>query len=241
MNRKKAILHLVDMIVDIQLDYPVRVGIDGVDASGKTMLADELIEPIQSKGRSVIRVSVDGFHNPREIRHRQGRCSPQGYYEDSFNHNAIASSVLEPLGPGGNLKYRSASFDFKSNSEVHAPLQSANQDAILLFEGIFLHRPELRRYWDFSIFVHADFDITIKRAQKRDIYLFKSAEKIREIYEQRYIPGEQIYLDTESPFQRANVIWNNNDIENPRLTINKPAKLWSAGRSPTPPPLPNGA
>ncbi len=180
------------------------------------MLTDELIGPLQSKGRKVIRVSIDGFHNPSEIRHRQGRCSPaKGYYEDSFNHNAIATNVLEPLGPGGNLKYRSASFDFKSNSEVHVPLQGANPNAILLFEGIFLHRPELRRYWDFSIFVHTDFDITIKRAQKRDLYLFKTSEKIREIYEQRYIPGQQIYLDAELPFQKANIIWNNNDIENP--------------------------
>ena len=224
MNRIEAIYHLADMIVRIQLDHPVRIGIDGVDVSGKTMLADELIEPLQDKGRSVIRVSIDDFHNPSNIRYRQGRDSPQGYYEDSFNHDAIVSSVLEPLGPGGNLEYRSASFDFRSNSEVHATLQNANSDSILLFEGIFLHRPELRRYWDFSIFIHTGFNITIERALRRDLYLFKTAEKVREKYEQRYIPGEQIYLNAELPFQKANVIWNNNEIDNPKLTINKSAK-----------------
>ncbi len=223
MNRKETISHLADMIAAIQLDHPVRVGIDGVDASGKTMLADELVGPLQTKGCSVIRVSVDGFHNPGEIRHRQGRGSPQGYFDDSFNLEAIVSNVLMPLGPGGNLKYRSAVFDFKTDSEVRTPLQSANPDSVLLFEGIFLHRPELRKYWDFSIFVHADFDITIKRAQKRDLYLFKTTEKIRQIYEQRYIPGEKIYLSAELPFQKANVILDNNDIENPGLKINKKA------------------
>ena len=76
-------------------------------------------------------------------------------------------------------------------------------------------------YWDFSIFVHVDFNIAIKRVLKRDLHLFKNEEKVREIYEQRYIPGEQIYLDAESPSQKANVIWNNNDIDNPILTINR--------------------
>ncbi len=209
------------MIAAIQRDHPVRVGIDGVDASGKTVLADELIKPLRDRRRSVIRVSVDGFHHPREIRHRRGRGSPQGYYFDSFDYNAIVSNVLEPLGPGGTLKYRSAVFDFRADSPVHIPPKNANPDAVLLFEGVFLHRPELRPYWDFSVFVHADFDITLERAQKRDLPLFGTAEKVQEAYRQRYIPGQKIYLDTESPSDRANVIWNNNDPENPGMTVNR--------------------
>ena len=121
MNRKRVLSHLVKMIVDIQLDHPIRVGIDGVDCSGKTMLANELVKILHSFDRKVIRAFIDGFHNPREVSYHKGRSSPRGYYEDSFNHDAIVSCILEPLGPGGNLKYRSASFDFKSNSEVYAP------------------------------------------------------------------------------------------------------------------------
>jgi uridine kinase len=222
MNRKEAIYQLADMIAAIHLDYTVRVGIDGFAASGKTMLADELIEPIRSRGRSVIRVSLDGFHNPGEIRRQQGYSSPQGYYDDSFNHNAIVSKVLEPLGPGGDLNYSPAVFDFRTDSEVSAPYQIANQNSILLFEGVFLHRPELKKYWDFSIFVQADFDITLKRAQKRDLSLFKTVEKVHEKFTQRFIPGHQIYLSAESPEKSANVIWDNNDIDNPTLTTNKP-------------------
>lgn len=64
MSRTKVISELTDIISAIHLDHPVRVGIDGVDASGKTRLAEELVEPIQEKNRSVIRASIDGFHNP---------------------------------------------------------------------------------------------------------------------------------------------------------------------------------
>ena len=221
MIRKEAIAQLADMIAAIYLDYPVRVGIDGFAASGKTMLADELIEPLQSRGRSVIRVSLDGFHNPGEIRRQQGHSSPLGYYEDSFNHNAIVSKVLEPLGPGGNLNYSPAVFDFRTDSEVYAPFQRANQNSILLFEGVFLHRPQLKKHWDFSVFVQADFDISLKRAKKRDLNLFKTAEKVHEKFTERFIPGQKIYLSAESPEKSADVIWDNNDIDNPTLTTNK--------------------
>ena len=132
------------MIAEIHLDHPVRIGIDGVDASGKTMLAEELVAPLEARGRYVIRVSIDGFHSPQVTRHRQGRSSPRGYYEDSFNHKAILSCVLLPLGANGDLRYRSAQFDFRTASPANVPWQEAAPDSVLLFDGVFLHRPELR-------------------------------------------------------------------------------------------------
>jgi len=220
MNRAQAISHLASMIADIHLNRPVRVGIDGVDASGKTTLADELVRPLQARDRTVIRASIDGFHNPREIRYRQGRRSPRGYYDDSFNFQAIITNLLEPLGPDGNLKYRPIYFDFKTNSEVHPPVQVARSDAILLFDGVFLHRPELKDYWDLSVFVQVDFEIAVRRAQDRDRHLFETAEEIRAMYLQRYIPGQQLYLDAETPASQANVLWINNEIANPDLIVN---------------------
>ena len=168
----------------------------------------------------MIQASVDGFHNPREIRYRQGRGSPRGYYQDSFNYGAIAAEVLRPLGPGGNLRYRSACFDFRTDSEVRAPVKTSCADDILLFDGVFLHRAELREHWDFSVFVDAHFEVTLERAKARDREMFGSTERVDEIYRQRYIPGQRLYLASESPAQRATVIWNNNDPRNPELTIN---------------------
>ena len=223
MNRAAVIAELADRIASIHLDHPVRVGIDGVDASGKTMLATELVAPLRDRGRLVVRASIDGFHNPRAVRHRQGPASPRGYYEDSFNHEAILSCVLLPLGPGGNRRFKPAVFDFRADSEVNCPWQDAPRDAVLLFDGVFLHRPELREHWDFSIFVQVGFDLTLKRAQRRDAHLFGSAERVREVYRQRYIPGQRLYLGAESPSQRADVVFDNTDIQNPALSRNEKA------------------
>jgi uridine kinase len=54
----------------------VLVGIDGPDAAGKTMLADQLAAALQS---NAVRASIDGFHNPISVRQRRGRFSPEGY------------------------------------------------------------------------------------------------------------------------------------------------------------------
>ena len=223
MKRSETISQLADMIAAMRLDHPVRVGIDGVDCAGKTMLADELVEPLEARSRDVIRVSIDGFHNPREIRHRQGRGSPCGYFQDSFNIDAVLSYVLRPLGPGGDRRYQTARFDFRTDSEVSSPVQTADPSAILVFEGIFLHRPELLPHWDFTAFVDTGFDVTIKRAFVRDQYLFETEEKTRSIYQQRYIPGQELYIREQRPAAKANVIFINNSIENPELITKRPA------------------
>ena len=131
----------------------------------------------------------------------------------------IENRPVNQLGPDGDLRYKTSFFDFKTDSEVSTPWQDAEVDAVLLFEGVFLHRPELMTHWDFSIFVHADFEVTINHAQKRDLYLFETPAKIRGIYEQRYIPGQKIYLNTERPFEKTTVFLDNNDFNNPSLKI----------------------
>jgi len=40
---------------------------------------------------------------------------------------------------------------------------NAEPGSVLVFDGIFLHRPELRNAWSLSIFLDASFDVTIPR------------------------------------------------------------------------------
>jgi len=215
MSRSQVISRLADLIGGIRLPHPVRVGIDGIDAAGKTSLADELAGPLAERGRPVIRVSIDGFHNPRTVRYRRGRGSPRGYYEDSFDLPRILSCVLLPLGPGGDLRYRPAVFDVTADREVEEPRRTAPAHAILLFDGIFLHRGKLRPHWDYSIFLRVDFATAIRRAQSRDLPLQGSAEKVALAYRTRYLPGQRIYLTAEDPMSKADIILDNDDLQAP--------------------------
>lgn len=219
MMRDRIMDQLADLIGGVSRPHPVRVGIDGVDASGKTTLADELVRTIEQRGSHVIRASIDGFHRPRAKRYRLGVDSPEGYYLDSFDHGALRDVLLVPLGPQGSRSCRRAVFDFRSDSPVQEPSAEAPPDAIMLFDGVFLLRPELYRYWDFRIFVDVDFDETLRRACERETALFGSADAVRKSYQARYIPGQRIYLRTVRPAERANVVLKNVDPSQPLLIV----------------------
>lgn len=215
MRRSQLLDHLANRIIQIERPHPIRVAIDGPDAAGKTTLAQELVAPLQAQGRLVIRASVDGFHNPALIRYRRGRSSPEGYYHDSFNYIALSESLLDPLGPGGSRQFRSSVFDSHTDSAVRALVRVAEVNAILLFDGVFLHRSELMEYWDFTIFVEVDFETTLARAEQRDRVQLGSVEAVRKLYEQRYIPGQRLYYAEARPKERADVVIDNNDLRNP--------------------------
>ena len=217
MTRQDLPSELVERIADVMCPDPVRVAIDGVDAAGQTTLVDELVAPLTRTGRFVIRASIDGFHHPAAVRYRRGRLSPEGYFRDSFNHAQLIETLLAPLGPGGDRRYRGAIFDVRRDRPVEAPAQKVSPDAVLLFDGVFPLRPELRPYWDFSIFVRADLEVTVARAEARDQHLFGSHEQVRQRCAERYVPGQRLYLAEAQPEPHASVVVDNSDVAHPTL------------------------
>lgn len=63
----------------------------------------------------------------------------------------------------------------------------------------------------------------LDRARRRDTPLLGSEEEVIPKHEQRYIPAQKIYLETERPRSRAMIVVENDDIENPRLA-EKPSR-----------------
>ena len=216
MKRQALLKQLTEMINRVKLDHPIRVAIDGVDAAGKTNLADEFAKELKIYDRQVIRASIDGFHNPKEIRYSKGRNSPAGYYLDSFNNQAIIQNLLAPLGPGGNRLFKKTTFDFRSDKAITTPVELADNAAVLIMDGVFLLRPVLVDCWDFKIFLDVDFDITLQRAIERDSFMGSEAEIVSK-YNERYIPGQKLYLKEAKPKQKADIVIDNNDLLNPRF------------------------
>ena len=213
--RTKIINEAVEAINAIHLPHPIRVGIDGVSASGKTQFADSLVEPLEKLGRHVIRASIDGFHHPQEHRYRQGEGSVDGYVEDSFNKPAVIENVLLPLGPGGNLEYQESLFDFVSNEETQHGLKQAKPDSILIFEGVMLFCDQLSEYFDFRILIDAQFDTIVERAMGRDLDRLGGRENLLSKYYDRYIPGQKRYIDQHQPNNAAHFVVNNDDYRRP--------------------------
>jgi uridine kinase len=184
-------------------------------------LADELVSPIQHLSRPVIQASVDGFHNPKGIRYQQGEYSPKGYYWDSFNYEAVISSLLVPLGPGGDRTYRDEVYNYRIDKIIQSPYFVAPENAVLLMDGVFLHRTALFSFWDITIFIDVDFDVSIARAVERDNVSESrpdDIESLKQKYIQRYVGGQKIYLQEVMPKKLATIIIDNNHLQNPYLT-----------------------
>ena len=158
---------LATMIASVRTDHPVRVAVDGIDAAGKTTLANALVKPLSRLGREVIRASIDGFHHPKRLRHMRGKDSPAGYYYDSFDYEAVILRLLKPLGPAGDRLYRTSVFDHTTDTELTSYTMTASENAILIFDGVFLLRPELNRYWNLRIFVNVSIEVARERAVSR--------------------------------------------------------------------------
>ncbi|HWP08950.1 MAG TPA: hypothetical protein VNN72_24570 [Polyangiaceae bacterium] len=211
MSRVSVLKTIADRIASLQPGHPVRVGIDGADAAGKTTFADELAPVLAERGRPVVRASIDSFHHPAHLRYRRGSDSPEGYFLDSFDLISLRALVLDPLGPGGSLEIRRAIFDFRLDRPVTVPAETIAPDAILVFDGVFLHRDELFDCWEFSVFLEVDFETCVRRGEVRDAQQFGSRERARARYEQRYVPGQKLYLAQCQPTLRASIVIQNGD------------------------------
>jgi uridine kinase len=195
------------------------VALDGIDAAGKTTLADSLRDELERRGQRVIRASIDGFHNPRAVRSARGDFSPEGYFFDSFNYEALKEHLLAPLAKGGDGEYRVKAFDFRVDAPAESEILRAPEDFILLFDGVFLFRPELRKFWDVKIFLEISFEESLRRALRRDRRLFGGSRAVVERYTRRYIPGQRLYLELCHPKAVADLVVHNEEVAHPILEI----------------------
>jgi uridine kinase len=207
---------VADLVPEADGDDCVRVGIDGVDGAGKTTFADQLGAELRSRGRSVVRVGTDDFHHPRAVRHRRGRDDPEGFWLDSYDYPRLEADVLRPLGPGGSRRFRPKAHDLASDAGLNPPFQVAPPASVLVLDGLFLHRDELRGHWDLSVFLDVPFAVSVARMAARD----GSPADPEHPALRRYVEGQRRYFAACRPAERADVLVDHSDLVEPRVLRN---------------------
>jgi uridine kinase len=219
-KRAEMLAELAQLVLKVDRPHPVRVAIDGCSAAGKTTLADELAQVLRGDTeREVIRAGIDYFKRPVALRTTYPVDSPEGYYRETWDIEAIQERLLLPLGPGGDRRHTTGLMDLSARTALNIPVAIATNDAILLADGCFLQRPELNPHWDLRIYVDITFDEVLRRGTARDQAWMPSAAAAEHRYRTKYIPGEQLYVGEVRPREHAQIVINNQDPTEPTLTV----------------------
>ena len=198
---------------------PAAVAIDGPDAAGKTTFADALVAPLQTRGASVLRASVDDFERPRAQRHARGRYSAKGYYRDSFDYDALKALLLDPLASGAwPVLVRTRAFDLAADRPVAARPVVVPAHGIVLIDGVFLLRPELAGCWDLAIHLEVTEEESMRRALAR---AGGDSLELRRLQEARYIAGHRLYRDEADPRAASDIVIDNNDLRHPAIVVSR--------------------
>jgi uridine kinase len=205
--KQDLIASIADEILHNYSRGRVIIAVDGMDGAGKTVFADALAAELGRGHRAVFRASMDDFHQPRARRYARGEDSPEGFYRDSYDYPTFRRVLTEPFRTGWIGSFVLQAFDLKRDVPFEPKWSSGPADAMLIVDGMFLNRPELRGIWNYSIWLEVDRKVAEARMLERD---GKSANP------KRYSGGQKLYLKEAKPREAATAIVDNNDYEHPR-------------------------
>jgi uridine kinase len=218
MHRRVVLDELADGISGIWPNHPVRVAIDGVDASGKTTMADELARLVEERGRPCLRASIDDFHQPgHRNRSARGDFTSQTYFDEAYDYDGFKRLLLAPLGPDGDRRCRLRLFDVYHDQPFAEEWVVAAADSVVIVDGIFLFRPELVSHWDYTIWLVIDLEEALRRARARDVAWVGSEQLVEHRYRTRNFPAHRLYLDTSGAPDIVDTVIDNSDPDSPRV------------------------
>jgi uridine kinase len=217
-ERAALLEHVAERILECG-DGRLRVAVDGPTAVGKTSFGHELAERMSSRGRPVLRASLDDFKKPWRDRHLCDRESGEGYYRNAFDYAAVTSLLLEPASPGGSRACALCSIDPLTQVDHSAVKARVAPDAVLIVDGVFAFRPEINDHWDFRVWLEVDPDVSVRRGARRDEDWAGDAAEA--LHHERYLVAERLYISEVDPVRLVDVVIDNTLFDRPRIVLER--------------------
>ena len=138
---------------------PYLIGIDGRSGAGKSTFANKLQEQLTD----VVVIHKDDFYRVMDEKVRATLNSEQGYYR-YFDWERLEHQVLCPLSTGEIADYQR--YDW--GKEELAETIVVNPMNIIIVEGVYSTRPELRKYYDLCIWIETSESERLRRQINRE-------------------------------------------------------------------------
>ncbi len=180
--------------------HPLIIGIAGGTGSGKTTVANMILEQVGSK--EIAFLPHDAYYKDLGNLSQEERAKVNFDHPDSLETELLIEH-LKLLKAGKNINL--PSYDFKTHTRTIATTLIEPQPVILV-EGILIFDdPQLRKLFDIKIFVDTDPDIRFIRRLQRDIN--ERGRTTQSVIEQYLKTVRPMHLEFVEPSKRyASVI-----------------------------------
>ncbi|MWV50362.1 hypothetical protein GRS96_13900 [Rathayibacter sp. VKM Ac-2803] len=129
----------------------VAVGIDGDDPEISAAFALELAEAIRRAGHDAMVAHLTDFQRSRADREDADLPEAQRAYLGRYDYELLRRVLIGPFKMGGSTGFVLAGFDAVRDEPRQPKWRTAGRDAVLLVDGEFALRPEIRGAWNLSI------------------------------------------------------------------------------------------
>jgi uridine kinase len=198
-EKKDQLESIADEILHNYSHGRAMVAVDGRHGAGQAEFADALASVLETKGAKVFRASIDDFFRPRADRDRAGWLDGKAQYREAYDYSLLRRVLIDPFHTAGSTGFVLAGFDEARDQPVFQPKwMSAGFDAVLVVDGVFLLRQELRGLWNYSIWLSTPL------LESEDPEIARDAA------------ADAAYLAEANPSEKATTILDNQDPEHPR-------------------------
>ncbi|MDE5883465.1 MAG: uridine kinase [Oscillospiraceae bacterium] len=188
----------------------VLIGIDGLGGAGKSTISRLLEDYSRSKNYPIFVLHVDDFIHPRAVRYNPDVPEWKCYYHLQWRYDYLIQNIMKPLRNGQDF-HRQIAFYNKENDSYFSRQVTIPVGSLVILEGIFLQREELRGMFDYMLYLDISEETRLQRVLKRDGYI-GSQQQIRHKYEVRYFPAERIYTQDYNPAAKADYVIRENEV-----------------------------
>lgn len=170
---------------------PIIIGISGASASGKSLLANTIVNELGSN--QVVIISEDAYYKDRSDLTLDERQRINYDHPDAFEHELLKQHLLD-LQQGKAIEL--PIYDYTVHLRGKETRQ-IGQHAIIVLEGILLLADKsLRELMDIKIFMDTPLDICLIRRLQRDVInRHRSFESVLQQYETTVRPMYQQFIE----------------------------------------------
>ena len=182
------------------------VGVSGIDGCGKGYLATQLRAHLALLGVIPAILNVDGWLNLPQKRFVQS-APAVNFYENAIRFEQFFTQLVLPLRERRSI-HVVADVVEETASEYRKHAYDYDDVSVVLVEGIFLLKPQYRKYFDLAIWIDCSFPTALARAIDRGQEGLSPANTIA-AYDTIYFPAQRIHLAQDKPRENADLIFEN--------------------------------